>query len=37
MQIPNGQAGDFAGIVDLVKMKYYTFTGQMGTVVTEQK
>ena len=35
MQIPNGQAGDFAGIVDLVKMKYYTFSGQMGTVVTE--
>ena len=35
MQIPNGQAGEFAGIVDLVKMKHFTFTGQMWTIVTE--
>ena len=35
MQLPNGQAGEFAGIVDLIKMKYYTFTGQMGTQVNE--
>ena len=35
MQFPNGEAGDFAGIVDLVKMKYYTFTGQMGITVNE--
>ncbi len=37
MQLPNGAAGDFAGIVDLIKMKYYTFTGQMGTTVTEHE
>ena len=35
MQLPNGQASEFAGIVDLIKMKYYTFTGQMGTQVNE--
>lgn len=37
MQLPNGSAGDFAGIVDLIKMKYYTFSGQMGTTVTEHE
>lgn len=35
MQLPNGMAGDFAGIVDLVKMKYYTFEGNMGITVKE--
>jgi elongation factor G len=37
MQLPNGAAWDFAGIVDLIKMKYYTFTGQMGTTVNEHE
>ncbi len=37
MQIPKGQAGEFEGIVDLVKMKYYTFTGQMGITVNEHE
>lgn len=37
MQLPNGAASEFAGIVDLVKMKYYTFTGQMGTTVNEHE
>lgn len=29
IQLPNGMASEFEGIVDLVKMKYYTFTGNM--------
>ncbi len=30
IQIPNGQAGEFRGIVDLVEMKYYEFEGEHG-------
>jgi elongation factor G len=35
VQIPIGERGDFAGVVDLVKMKAYTFSGPMGEVVNE--
>jgi len=30
IQIPNGQASEFAGIVDLVKMRYFEFEGEHG-------
>lgn len=30
VQLPNGKAGDFKGVVDLIVMKYYTFEGDMG-------
>ena len=35
VQIPIGERGDFAGVVDLIKMKAYTFSGSMGEVVEE--
>ena len=34
-QIPMGAEGDFEGVVDLLKMKAYTFTGNMGEDVIE--
>ncbi len=37
IQIPNGMAWEFEGIVDIVKMKYYTFTGNMGITVNEEE
>jgi elongation factor G len=37
IQIPNGQAGDFQGVVDLITMKYYTFEGNMGITVIENE
>ena len=35
MQLNDGLEGDFRGIVDLLKMKYYTFTGEKGVDVNE--
>ena len=37
LQIPIGARGDFAGIVDLMKMKGYTFEGKMGENVIESE
>jgi elongation factor G len=34
-QIPMGSEGDFEGVIDLLAMKAYTFTGNMGEIVTE--
>jgi elongation factor G len=35
MQIPIGERGDFSGVIDLVKMKAYTFSGEKGENVIE--
>jgi elongation factor G len=35
VQLPIGERGDFAGVVDLIKMKGYTFSGDMGENVIE--
>jgi len=35
VQIPIGERGDFAGVVNLMNMKGYTFEGQMGEIVVE--
>ena len=35
VQIPIGERGDFSGVVDLVKMKAYTFSGEKGENVIE--
>ena len=35
MQLPIGAEGDFEGVVDLLTMKSYTFTGNMGEEVIE--
>lgn len=34
-QIPMGAEGDFEGVIDLLSMKAYTFTGNMGEEVIE--
>ena len=33
VQLPIGERGDFSGVVDLIKMKAYTFSGEMGEIV----
>ncbi|KKP79782.1 MAG: translation elongation factor G [Candidatus Moranbacteria bacterium RIFOXYA12_FULL_35_19] len=35
VQLPIGERGDFSGVVDLIKMKAYTFSGEMGEIVNE--
>jgi elongation factor G len=35
VQIPIGERGDFSGVVDLIKMKAYSFSGEMGENVIE--
>ena len=35
MQIPMGGEDDFTGVVDLLRMKSYTFDGAMGEIVVE--
>ncbi|MEK7181608.1 MAG: elongation factor G [Patescibacteria group bacterium] len=35
VQLPMGERGDFYGVIDLMKMKSYTFSGAMGEIVTE--
>ena len=34
-QLPMGERGDFYGVIDLLKMKAYTFAGEMGEKVVE--
>ncbi|HVT75036.1 MAG TPA: elongation factor G [Candidatus Paceibacterota bacterium] len=36
IQIPVGAEENFKGVIDLVKMKFYTFEGEMGINVIEQ-
>ncbi len=35
LQIPIGERNEFSGVVDLVKMKAYSFDGPMGEIVVE--
>ncbi|HRZ98065.1 MAG TPA: GTP-binding protein, partial [Paludibacter sp.] len=35
IQIPIGERSEFRGVVDLIKMKAYTFEGQMGEKIVE--
>ncbi|AHB41068.1 hypothetical protein P148_SR1C00001G0261 [candidate division SR1 bacterium RAAC1_SR1_1] len=37
MQLPVGQADEFKAIIDLMKMKMYTFTGDHGIMVNEHE
>ena len=37
IQIPNGKADTFVGVVNLVNMKYYTFEGDKGSEVVEHE
>lgn len=37
IQIPNGKAETFAGVVDLIKMKYFTFEWDKGVDVLEHE
>ena len=37
VQIPIGERGEFSGVVDLIKMKAYTFSGDMGEIVNESE
>ncbi|HAI73944.1 MAG TPA: elongation factor G [Candidatus Moranbacteria bacterium] len=37
LQIPIGERGDFSGVVDLIKMKGYSFSGAMGEIVEESE
>ncbi|KKU55180.1 MAG: Elongation factor G [Candidatus Moranbacteria bacterium GW2011_GWE1_49_15] len=35
VQLPIGERGEFSGVIDLMKMKAYTFDGPMGEIVIE--
>lgn len=35
IQMPHGAGSDFQGIIDLVEMKYYTYSGTHGEIQTE--
>jgi len=37
LQIPIGERSEFSGVVDLMKMKAYTFEGEMGIKVVENE
>ena len=37
VQLPMGERGDFYGVIDLMKMKSYTFSGSMGEIITEDE
>lgn len=37
MQIPVGEEEKFEGVIDLLRMKYYTFEGEMGNKVVEHE
>ncbi len=37
VQLPWGAEDNFKGVVDLVRMKAYTFEGEMGTLIVEQE
>ncbi len=36
-QLPWGEEGDMQGVIDLLKMKAYSFEGEMGAIVTENE
>lgn len=36
-QLPWGEEGDMKGVIDLLKMKAYTFEGEMGNQIVEQE
>ncbi len=35
VQLPMGERGDFYGVIDLMIMKSYTFSGSMGEIITQ--
>jgi elongation factor G len=35
VQLPMGERGDFYGVIDLMIMKSYTFSGPMGEIITQ--
>ncbi len=37
IQLPVGERADFEGVIDLIKMKQYVFTGDKGEKVTEKE
>src|SRR6185369_6870141 len=37
IQLPVGAEDKFEGVIDLIKMKFYTFTGEMGIEVNEME
>jgi elongation factor G len=37
MQLPIGEEENFAGVIDLLTMKYYTFEGEMGSKIVEHE
>ncbi len=37
VQIPVGFEGDFHGVIDLITRKMYTFSGKLGSIVTEEE
>ena len=37
MQIPVGEEENFAGVIDLLTMKYYNFEGEMGNLIVEHE
>ena len=37
VQIPIGSGHDFKGLIDLIAMKAYTFTGEMGSTIEESE
>ncbi|OGI16845.1 MAG: translation elongation factor G [Candidatus Moranbacteria bacterium RIFCSPHIGHO2_02_FULL_40_12b] len=37
VQIPVGERNEFSGVIDLMKMKYYTFEGEKGEKVIENE
>lgn len=37
VQIPMGSEADFAGVIDLIKMKAYYFEGEMGKIIREDE
>ncbi len=37
VQIPIGERGGFSGVIDLIKLKSYTFSGEMGENVIENE
>ncbi len=37
VQLPIGERNDFRGVIDLIKMKAYSFSGEMGEIVNEEE
>lgn len=36
-QIPIGERGDFSGVIDLMTMRAFTFSGEMGEIINESE